>query len=325
MVAVHALNYRPNPAYALGLRQRRVNGKATRSQTFMIGYFAEERVFEGANRGDDYYSRIMMGIQRAVHKERYHLLYSIGATDSVALPDLLLEERVDGLLVEGSFPGELRKHLVQRLPVTFIDRCYYDSHASSVMPDFKTAVYTQLEYLWALGHRNIVTFHPQCLEIQTREYRTAFERFFEDRELAPIHPTLCQPRRIDVASHSTVMAQYARAIMAAQPRPTAVMSTDTYASSLLIELQHLGVRVPEQISVLGMGDTFCAKATDPQLTSYRFPLDEIGQSATNLLIEQIRDPGCPVRHLFIGGAMVERKSCAAPCRPSEHPPCSPSP
>ena len=90
-----------------------------------------------------------------------------------------------------------------------------------------------------------------------------------------------------------------------------MVSWDTYVLTLMEELQGLGMRVPEEFSLVGIDDMAAARRSTPQLTSYRFPMDEMGRSAIELLIQQIEDRSRPVRHLQINGQLIERGSCAA--------------
>ena len=109
-----------------------------------------------------------------------------------------------------------------------------------------------------------------------------------------------------------MVADYAREFAATQPRPTALISWDAYACPLLVELQRAGLSVPADVSVMGMDDIIATRLLGPQLSSYRFPMDEMGRSATDLLIQRIEDRSRPVRHLVVNGQIVERASCTRP-------------
>jgi DNA-binding LacI/PurR family transcriptional regulator len=66
-----------------------------------------------------------------------------------------------------------------------------------------------------------------------------------------------------------------------------------------------------------MDDTALARHGTPQLSSYRFPLDDMGRTAVELLIQRIQDRARPVHHVLVSGHMVERASCAPPSTKSE--------
>ena len=187
---------------------------------------------------------------------------------------------------------------------------YPDLEADSVMPNSAQAVREQLQYLWELGHRNIVTFQPIVMESHIDVYLRAFHQFFAERNHSLANPRLCVPREINSGTHARVMGEYAKEIVDASARPTALVTWDVYACGLLVELLRVGLRVPQDISVIGMDDVLDARLSSPPLTSYRFPMEEMGRSATDLLIERIQDRRRPVRNLLINGLLVERASCA---------------
>jgi LacI family transcriptional regulator len=107
------------------------------------------------------------------------------------------------------------------------------------------------------------------------------------------------------------MAQFARRIIDAKPRPTALISWDTYACSLLRLLQQHGRSIPDDMSIIGMDDILAAQTATPQLSSYRFPMEDMGHSATELVVERIKDRSRPVHQIIVSGKIVERATCAA--------------
>lgn len=307
--AMHELNYQPDPAFRQAFRRRNATTRE-RPLTQTIGYMMDEKFLERALREDGYYSRVLAGIQQAVRQHRYHLMWSGSETDMTNIPAMVAENRVDGVLLEGNFSDTLRRLLVQRLPVVFVDRSYPELGASSTITNVERAVEEELEYLWELGHRNIVTFLPMPDGVQYEMYQHAFQRFFKRKQHALEQPALCAPRAIVTETHARVMEQYARDFAAARPRPTALIAYDVYACTLLEEFHRLGVRVPDDVSVVGMDDMMQARMASPQLTSYRFPMDDMGRTAVELLIQKIQDPARAVHHVLINGQMVERASCA---------------
>ncbi|MBI4026781.1 MAG: LacI family DNA-binding transcriptional regulator [Verrucomicrobia bacterium] len=304
---VQKLNYRPHPAF------RRSNGanRLARSDTRTLGYFTVHEYLEKARRDDGYYSRVLTGIQQAAQQHSYHVMIESTASQSLHLGRMVSDERVDGLLVEGTFPEVLRKLLIQRLPIVFINRYYPELPASSVMPNISSGVFELLEYLWSLGHRNIATFQPIDTKIHHRLYLNAFKDFFLQKNTLITHPRLSELRSIDPGTHQQVLLDYAQEALSAQPRPTAIVTWNVYASTLITTLQERGIRVPQDISLIGMDDTVDAGLTMPPLTSYHFPVDEIGFSAAELLIRKLQNPDRPPHHITVNGQLIRRASCEA--------------
>lgn len=310
--AAHKLKYRPHPAF----RRSNGTGSSARPDTHTLGYFTVHEYLEKAQRDDGYYSRILSGIQKAAQQHSYHVMVESTESQSLHLGRMVSDERVDGLLVEGTFSEVLRKLLIQRLPIVFINRYYPELPASSVMPDISSGVFELLQSLWGLGHRQIATFQPIDTKIHHRLYLNAFKDFFLQQNTPIPHPQLCELRSINPETHQQVLLDYAHEVLNAQPRPTAIVTWNVYASTLITILQERGVRVPQDMSLIGMDDTVDAGRTTPPLTSYHFPVDEIGFSATELLVKKLQNPARPPHHITVNGQLVQRASCSAVTNPS---------
>jgi LacI family transcriptional regulator len=120
------------------------------------------------------------------------------------------------------------------------------------------------------------------------------------------------PREITPDTHERVMRAYAEELMAARPRPTALVATNGYAIGIMGHLQDLGLRVPEEFSVIGLNDNIRGDLTRPPLTSYRMPREHLGRAAAEMLLQRIEDPSHPTRRLTLQGERIERASCGPP-------------
>ncbi len=308
---VKQLNYQPDPLFGQAIRRRYAGGNDTPQKTQTIGFCANDFLLGQARVDDGYYSRVLAGIQLAAEKYDYHLMIKSIASGEEAPPAMVAEHRVDGLVVEGDLPGLLLKILADRLPIAIIDRVNHDLNIDSVMPNIEKAVQSQLAYLWGLGHRNIAMFVTANDSIHRKWQERAFYQFFQDIDQPIVNPKLCERHDINEKTHDKVMAAYVKKIVQASPRPTALISWDVYACSLLSLLQEHGLRVPEDISLIGMDDTLDSQKSRPQLSTYRFSMEDMGRSATELLIQRINDRSRPVHQIMIDGKLIERATCAA--------------
>jgi LacI family transcriptional regulator, repressor for deo operon, udp, cdd, tsx, nupC, and nupG len=100
-----------------------------------------------------------------------------------------------------------------------------------------------------------------------------------------------------------------------QPRPTALFSmSDKMAIGLIQGLKTLGLRVPEDVSVVGFDDIEFAKYCEPPLTTIRQPAKELGSSAMKMLCKLIEgdyDPDSILRSYFLPTDLIVRGSAAA--------------
>lgn len=70
----------------------------------------------------------------------------------------------------------------------------------------------------------------------------------------------------------------------------------------------LGLRIPEDLAVIGVDDMPLASYFDPPLTTMRQDLPAIGQQAARLLIETVDQPAAPVQHLLVPAQLIVRSS-----------------
>ncbi len=104
-----------------------------------------------------------------------------------------------------------------------------------------------------------------------------------------------------------------RALMARSDRPTAILaSNDILAAGALQAIHEAGLRVPDDISVIGFDDTLAAFLT-PLLTTVRLPARRLGSTAAQLVIDQIEGEGSTTdQSLALEAEFVLRRSTAAP-------------
>jgi LacI family transcriptional regulator len=162
-------------------------------------------------------------------------------------------------------------------------------------------------YLIGLGHRRIgfVTGNLEmgCAADRLAGYRTALR----EHGLA-VDPCLiqegdfAQPRGFDCA----------RTLLSLREPPTAIFaSNDVSAFGVVEAIRDRGLRVPDDVSVIGFDDIPTAASIHPALTTVRQPLEEMGRQATRMLLEFIANPDRQVERLDLPTSLVIRGSCRA--------------
>lgn len=311
--AVQELGYRIDPVFSQASRHQR-NGRnlGLPVRTRTIGLIVHPRESQQLQLQSPYYGSLMAGIDEVLRRHDYHVMWASFDSEGETLPRMVKEGRVDGLLVSCELEEAVARRLVQCCPIVFVDHTPRGVPADTVTPDWEDATRVQLESLWALGHRNIVTFQHLWLSSERIVYMETFEAFFRAKGLPIPSPTLCVPRTITPDTHEQVMRDYAEELMAARPRPTALVATNGYAIGIMKNLEDLGLRVPDDISVIGLNDNIRGDLTRPPLTSYRMPREHLGHAAAEMLLQRIEDPSHPTRRLTLQGERIERASCGPP-------------
>lgn len=168
------------------------------------------------------------------------------------------------------------------------------------------------EHLWSLGHRRVgMLLAPQTVFGQKR--LRGLQSVWRDHGMDfPADWVLGQLR----TGHNLTegLPRFLREARRKRGPLTALFCYgDGLAASVLQALWQAGVRVPDQMSVVGFDDQPYAASLVPPLTTVTYPRDELGPLATQLLLERMRNPYQPPRVVTVGVRVVVRGSTAPPC------------
>src|SRR6185437_10259202 len=107
-------------------------------------------------------------------------------------------------------------------------------------------------------------------------------------------------------------ASEAEMLLTEHPEITAIFATtDILAIGAMQTAHRLGIRVPDDLSILGYDGIMESAITFPALSTIRQPIHEMGELAARTLLEQIRHPGTPVRQIVLENSLLLRDSTAA--------------
>lgn len=295
--AANALGYTPNHA-ARALRL---------SKAFAIGLIVPEVT-------NPLYDQLIRGIEDAADELGYQVL--LGRTERIRpgtdfLPRLVGEGRVDGFLVQRLDEVDVHDfaHLVEsRAPIVLINS--RGSRRGSAVLDDSAGARLATEHLLGLGHREIALIggdvHSYTGRARERGYLQALNAAGMRRRSAwVLHPGY-SPEAGRQAIHQ-LCATGGR-------RPTAVVVSNVNAATgVLLGARQIGLKVPEQLSVVAIHDMWIADYVWPSLTTVRMPQYQLGQEAVRLL--HLRLMGEPAIDLTVDNPppiLVQRGSAAAP-------------
>lgn len=215
---------------------------------------------------------------------------------------LVAEGRVDGLIVgSATIEDDLVRELAARaFPMVLVNR-YVEGVAPSVTCRDADAAGLAVEHLVGLGHRRIASVN---LDIQAGD---AGARRGAGFMAALEHHGLTQPPELRVLSamsdeggRNAILSLFRRGT---SDRPTAVfLSSLTFALGALEGIRELGLRVPDDVSIVGYPDHNLARHSNPALTTVAVPMRHMGEESGRLLIQ------------LIGGATVESVQLPDPPR-----------
>jgi len=226
----------------------------------------------------------------------------------------LLDRRVDGLILWPSFAVAYYEHfreLIERqVPVAVIDHEYSDEQiADSIETDEERCARAVAEHLLALGHQEIA-----CFSSRETTWQAWANRRRESFEKAVFSLAEVEVRSWRLNPWGTDGLEVAREILSQDPRPTAVFAVTDHEALYVYEAAgEMGLRIPEDLSVVGFADLDFAAALRPPLTTMRQRPKEIGRRAAQLMLDRLDGEfgDSPPTTIRVGADLIVRGSTAA--------------
>lgn len=297
--AARELDYHPNAAaQALSSGRARALAVVIREQARWRGD-RPHHIFSGYNLGEG-----LSGLQEAAHEAGYRLVLDTVDEQALTTPlDLWKSRVVDGIVLwQLSAPPALANAGCPLLSISV------ESAGAWITADEQRAGRIATEFLLALGHRRI-----GFVGARTSEHYGSYQRLIG--YLAAMHDAGFAPQTVPVAVLTEEEGQAAaERMLARQPQITAIVAmNDLLASGCLAALRERGLRVPHDVSLLGIDDQRIAQYLCPSLTTVRMPNYELGQAAARYMIALI-ETASPPRPELPSPVLIGRASTAAPVR-----------
>ncbi|MFC5701707.1 GntR family transcriptional regulator [Cohnella faecalis] len=276
--------------------------------TFVTRLSADRRVTGGTRTvglittyiSDYIFPSIVRGVEAALKDRGYRLLLS--STDNRKdrereSIEMMLGQAVSGLIVEPTKSAEgnpnfdsymaLENH---GIPLVMINERYSDIECPCVKMDDEGAGHTAANHLLALGHRRIAGFFKTD-DLQGVNRMKGFVRAHREQRLTVEAELLVRYTTEDKENRP---AEALKQMLNSPERPTAIVCyNDQLAVALMDVIRETGLRVPEDLSMVGCDDSFLATATEIKLTTIEHPQTAMGEQAANLLMSILEKEGRP--------------------------------
>jgi LacI family transcriptional regulator len=219
----------------------------------------------------------------------------------------------DGLLlvaplVPTTYVDALRE---QNYPYVLIDQTDSTENSSVVEATNWQGAYEATRYLHQLGHTRIAFITGLPIVRSAIDRLEGYKAALADCDI-PVREELIIEGDYQ---QQTAYQNTRRLLQNANPPPTAIFAANDLAAFGAIDAaRECDLRIPEDISIIGFDDTPQASLVYPKLTTVRQPLEQMGQVAVKMLLEQIENHSHPPQRITLATQLVIRDSCG-PCRP----------
>jgi len=249
-------------------------------------------------------------IEGATTEARQHGYFMISAsapddaTFSDLLEQLIASRRAEGLIVINPYADGRHARVPQDVPAVFVGARPRQSTIDSVALDNEAVGRMATQHLLDLGHRRIAHITGPLEEDCSQDRQAGYEQALNACGLN-IDPQLVLEGDWSATSGYEAVCQWLEdhvdfsAIFA---------QNDRMAVGAIRALREAGIRVPEDVSVIGCDDMPLASYFDPPLTTMRQDMLGIGRQAVRLLITAVENPGSERQHLRLPVELIIRRS-----------------
>ncbi|WP_141779874.1 LacI family DNA-binding transcriptional regulator [Nocardioides albertanoniae] len=260
---------------------------------------------------EPFFGQVVSGLQAGLAEDGTALqLLVVGDTESEmdAYRTWSAEQRVDGFVLLDPLAEDPRIPELERLgvPVMVMGGPLENTSLSFTWADDREAMHEAVDYLAALGHRRVVHVAgmPQFLHTQ-RRMKVLAE--------AKARHELAEVTSIPTDYSDSEGAVITRRVLSRRERPTAIVyDSDVMAVAGLGVALEMGVRVPQDLSILSFDDSLLARLTHPALTALTRDTQGWAAEAARELIRLIADPTLTLRHKSSTPVLVPRESTHPP-------------
>ncbi len=290
--AIETLNYQPN------ILARQFRRSETRSIVVVFPDITSP-----------FYSKVLLGIEAVAHRYNYQVL--LGNTRNnpereYQYLDLLREKQVDGMILLTSRIDQADvAEIASQFPIVLAGDYFEGLQVPMVAIDNISGARKITEHLIKQGHERIAFFQGPMYRNFSKDRWNGFRQALASYDLQIYENYILE-------GNYTVDSGYALTlrILDLNPRPTAIFaSNDQMAVGAIKAAQDMGLRVPEDLAIVGFDDIDMASICEPELTTIAQPKHVIGEQAMELLYQQMMNIPLSKPHIILDGKLIIRESC----------------
>ncbi len=268
------LGYRHN-TFASSLRLKRTN---------TIGVIVHEL-------NSNFIVTVLAGIEKVATEAKYNLIIAHSSENAkleAANASNLFHKRVDGLIASLSFDTEDLLHFKpfqdKNIPIVFFDRVFENTEGTKVIINNFQAGYDATSHLIKQGCKRIAHITSSLKRNVYAERMRGYKQALLDNKLKFEEKLIVVDGfKEDDASRS------AKRIVAMKPLPDGIFITNDFCAAVVMQvLKDAGIRIPEDIAVVGFNNDSIGKIINPKLTTINYPGFEVGQVAARSLINHLK-------------------------------------
>jgi LacI family transcriptional regulator len=192
--------------------------------------------------------------------------------------------------------------------VILLDRAVPKAAFDALDIDHRAGIHEALAHLTAIGHRRIAFATMGSKTKPGRDLVAAFASGVKRFRLDTDESLVAQGEQFEPAPGQRVVGE----VLAASPTALVAAGPLAFMGGILERIYSLGIRIPDELSVVGYTDAKLAPLTNPPLTSIERPVDEAGRVLAKMILARLDDPDGPTMTETLTPTLVVRASTGPP-------------
>ena len=259
-----------------------------------------------------FFSEVMAGVEQYCQKNQYNLIIATTGGDAKRLQQnlqTLIHKQVDGvLLMCGDSRFQADMELEVSLPLVVMDWWFTELNADKILENSERGGYLATKSMVDAGHQKIGIITGNLRKSVAKNRLQGYKKALSEANIV-LNPDWIVESHFDFEG-GIVGAQKLLALL---DRPTAIFCcSDTIAIGAYQAIQNQGLRIPQDISIMGYDDIELARYLFPSLSTISQPKAELGKLAVETLLQRIQEPNENYRTLVLEPTCILRESISSP-------------
>lgn len=262
-----------------------------------------------------FYSKVVYGIEKEAKKCGFDLIVNFINTKELEIPSSIVNRKVAGILIIGIISDIYIKEIAQyKIPMVLVDHYSHTISTDAILTQNISGAYTATQYVMDKGHKKIGFFGDIDFSASFKERWLGYYECIRESDINR-EKLLDEVYKYSIISsiESLIIKndyeKLASIVSTLKELPTAFVCTnDSSAICLIHALNILGVKVPEDISVIGFDDIDLCEIIIPNLTTIRINKKLMGEKAVKRLMWRMSNISESHEKICMEVALIERDS-----------------
>jgi len=262
-----------------------------------------------ADNRNPFYAEVLNGMEVAARKKNYHIILANTQRDyrkEEEAINLLLNKRVDGLLIAPvqDRDDDIKKLIEANIPFVIVGRDFNDIDLDAVYNDEVKGGFLATEYLIKKGHKKIAFINGVLHKSPAKGRLKGYKKALKECEI-PFNDALISVGDIDVKDGYERTKQMLKKNL----NFTAIFAyNDMMAFGAMQAIKEKGLRIPENIGLVGYDDILFSSLISPALTTIKLKKQELGVESVKLLLSRINGNRKKAKKVMLDVDIITRKT-----------------